>query len=208
MRVTLPAMTVAARQTQPTFGRRNRTSPAVVARKQGRAPGRSPQASNGLSHMTFEARHTIKPNLVAFALLLAGGGAIKDLMESGEEVFGMALGGFEQVCVWLCALGIIFIGLYWVYKSLCRAPAIRMTTTGITGYTFYGIKTVNWPDVDRVTKTNDDNYGVVLNVFAKRRSGLFGFLPKGFAMPIGLTDSTIEDISAALQVHRPDLHVI
>lgn len=206
MSFTVGTMTTHPAHKPVNFGRRNGARPVVSSRQAGSVSIRSGAASGPI---TFEARHAIRFNYVAFALLAAGGMTIKDLLDPATNgVFGANLSEFAQTLALVFAGAIVFIGLYWVYKSVSRSPAIRMTQSGITGYTFYGTKTVNWPDVERVSTTKDDNYGVVLEVYAKNNSPLGFIFKKGFAMPVGLTDSSLEEIAAAIRVHRPDLAIV
>ncbi len=200
-------MNTSAAQKPAGFGRRGR-APSVVSRNPNQPLRTASTSSTGTANVTFEARHAVKFNIVAFGLLLAGGGAVRDLLDPTKVgVFGVPVSDFNQTLAWIGAVGILTIALYWLYMSLARSPAIRMTTSSITAYTFYGVKTVNWLDVDRISTTNDKQYGVVLEVYAKSESPLRFIFKKGFAMPISLTDSTLEEIVAAIRVHRPDLNV-
>lgn len=192
-------------QRPASFGRRNHARPVVSTHRSGTMA----TASHRPANVTFEARHAVRLNFVAVGLLLGGGVTIRDLLDpSSNGVFGVALSDYTQILAWVLAGVVMFVGLYWIYKSLAQSPAIRMTTTGITGYTFYGVKSVNWPDVERVKTTKDEHYGVVLEVYAKSDSPLNFIFKKGFAMPIGLTDSSLEEIAAAIRVHRPDLTIV
>jgi len=106
----------------------------------------------------------------------------------------------------LLASGVGFlIGSVWLAKGVLGAEALIITDTQISGFTLLGTKTIPWQDVSHFEVGIDRSYGRNIQIHAKKSSPSGSFWLNTIPLYVDLTDKSIDEVLAALRLHRPDV---
>ena len=162
------------------------------------------------STATLVARYNWKVGLIGAILLFVSCKFALTLMLSGnlaEILADASLRTRETMIPILLAPCSAVLGLIWLGRFRARAPALTLDSTGVTGFTLFGTRHIDWQDVESVSFKNHKAYKmqIVIRAIAGSRTGGWGGI--GIPVWLGGVNQTQESIVNAIRCFRPDLPV-
>lgn len=190
----------------PVFGQRGlppaALAPAVPTAAWGPMPARAATL--------LVARYSWKVGLIGAILLFVSCKFAVTLMMSGnlaELLADASLRTRETMMPILLAPAAAVLGVIWLGRFLTRAPALTLDETGVTGFTLFGTKHIDWQDVESVSFKNHKVYKMqlVIRAIAGSRTGGWGGI--GIPVWLGGVNQTQESIVNTIRCFRPDLSI-
>jgi len=189
------------------FGKRGVvTAPGTGGREQVLSSGRvAAPANRALLHGHTAAEFTATYNLKFswFGVLgfwFAGKNFYDNILYPPQSAFTLEQ---SMISVWFAILIGLLVGGFSLWHGLRGSPALVIDKDGVTGYNLYGRSHVAWQDIAFLTSQTAEKYGLTLEIRSNKK--LLGIIPRGVCYSPKHADKTIEEVVAALRIHRHDL---